>query len=140
MARYRQRLSGPILDRIDLHISVPEVELDKLSAEYKSESSVSVRKRVNLARKKQIERFVNLNISLFSNSDMNTKQVKQICQLDKESQVFLNQAAEKMNLSARSYFRVTKVARTIADLANKENIEINHLAEALQYRYKSEEN
>ncbi|NMB56718.1 YifB family Mg chelatase-like AAA ATPase [Candidatus Beckwithbacteria bacterium] len=137
--KYRQRMSGPIMDRIDLHITVPEVEVDKLGEDYQSEKSDTIRQRVNQARRKQLENYKKMNLPIFCNADMTTKQVKQVCKLDEESKKILSQAISQMGLSARSYFKVIKVARTIADLDNKENIEVKHIAESLQYRPQIEE-
>ncbi len=137
--RYQKRLSGPILDRIDLHISVPEVEIDKLTQDHKTESSYTIRKRVNKARKMQISRYKSNKMKIFCNADMNTKQVKKICILDANTSNFLKKAASKHNLSARSYFKILKVSRTIADLEESPNIQIKHVAESLQYRPKLKE-
>lgn len=137
--RYRQRMSGPIMDRIDLAITVPEVEVDKLSGKFEAEKSESIRKRVNAARNMQIKRFAKFKLPLVCNADMNTKQIKQICKIDDDCQKLLSAAVSKMGLSARAYFRTIKVARTIADLENKGEIEVSHIAEALQYRGKEED-
>ncbi len=141
VARYRKRISGPIMDRIDVHIHVPEVEIEKLTKinKTKRENSRQIQKRVQQARDKQLERFRKLKLKLVCNSEMNTKQVKEVCSLDVFCLQLMQQAAVKMNLSARSYFRVIKVARTIADLADEEQIKTVHLAEALQYRLKDEQ-
>ena len=131
--RYQKKLSGPILDRIDLHITVPEVEIEKLDTHYQSEKSENIRKRVNKARQKQVARYQKIP-NLVANADMNTKQVKKFAILDQATKNLLQKAAKKMNLSARSYFKVIKVARTIADLDEANNITAKHIAEALQYR------
>lgn len=131
--KYKRRISGPILDRIDLHINVPAVDTEKIIGENaKGESSESIREKVMKCRQKQYERLVKFGI--FCNSQMKNKQVKEFCHLDIEGVHILKLAMEKFDLSARSYFRVLKVARTIADF--EENIDIGaaHLAEALQYR------
>ncbi len=131
--RYNQRISGPILDRIDIHIDVPSVETQKLvSDKGKGESSNEIQKRVQKARDIQIKRFKGKRIK--SNSEMTTKDVKEYCPLSYECRTMMLSAAASMNLSARSYFKVVKIARTIADLEGSKEIFVKHLAEALQYR------
>lgn len=132
--RYQKRISGPIADRIDLHVHVPAVKVEKLSKEIVSENSASVQKRVQRARSKQTIRLQSLGLS--SNSEMSTKAVRDLCPLSAEVTAFLHQAVAKYGLSARSFYRVIKVSRTIADLADDSNINIPHVAEALQYRPK----
>lgn len=135
--RYRKRISGPILDRIDLHVPVPAVAVDKITSAHGSpESSVSVRARVQKARDRQTKRFLKTDIT--ENAEMSTRAVKTYCPLSQESLAFLAQAVARLNLSARSYYRVIKVGRTIADLAGDEHIDIVHIAEALQYRPQDE--
>jgi len=129
--KYRGRISGPILDRIDLHVRVPAVEVEKLS-NTASSTSVELRKQVIAARVIQDSRFTNEGI--YTNSQMRNKQVKKYCKLDPETERLLRLAVEKYDLSARSYFRLIKVARTIADLADAADIAVSHMAEALQYR------
>lgn len=130
--RYRQKISGPILDRIDVHLTVPRVEVSDLTTDERSEGSVPVRSRVQAARDLQLARFSDLNI--VCNADMNSSQVQKFCRLDETGQELLNQIVEKMQLSGRAYYRVLKLARTIADLSNSEAIESSHVAEAVQYR------
>jgi magnesium chelatase family protein len=130
--RYRSRISGPLLDRIDIHIEVPAVKYDELSAVPTGERSEVIRKRVNIARNIQLSRFDQEKI--FSNSQMNPKQIRKHCQLDAESKSILKRAMDKMGLSARAYDRILKVSRTIADLEEAESIQINHISEAVQYR------
>lgn len=133
VTRYQKRVSGPIIDRIDLHVSVPAVRPEKFSSEIpKSESSKSIQSRVQKARALQLARLAKTNRK--ANADMSTRDIKEFCPLSVDVSAFLRQAVTRMGLSARSYYRVIKVARTIADLANEKNINIQHLAEALQYR------
>lgn len=131
--KYKRRISGPILDRIDLHINVPAVDAEKIIGSVgKGESSFSIREKVMKARRIQNERFVNSGI--FCNREMKNKQVKEFCRLDAGGVRILRLSMEKFDLSARAYFRVLKVARTIADLEKSVDILPVHLAEALQYR------
>jgi magnesium chelatase family protein len=134
--RYQKRVSGPILDRIDIHIDVPSVETQKLISvsKVKSETSKSIQARVQTARNLQIKRFKGLPIK--SNSEMTTRDVKNFCELSEECRILLTSAVSTINLSARSYFKVIKVARTIADLSGEKDINGIHIAEALQYRPK----
>lgn len=130
--RYQKKISGPILDRIDLLVNVPKVENEKLFSDSKSESSEIVRTRVQESRKIQIERFK--EIKLFSNAEMGQKDIEKFIVLDESSKRIMDMAVNRMNLSARSYFRILRVARTIADLAKIEKIGEEHVAEALSYR------
>ena len=130
--RYMGKISGPLLDRIDIHIEVQGVKYEKLSKNDNTESSNKIRQRVNAARQIQLERYKNENI--FSNSELTPKLIEKYCRLDESSHKILNLAFEKFGLTARAYGRILKVARTIADLDGKENIEKMHLAEAIQYR------
>src|SRR3989344_3101824 len=135
IGRYRQRISGPIVDRIDLHVHVPAVKVEKLTSPGgKSESSAWVRRRVQKARDVQVRRFRKLGIT--SNAEMSTRMVKEYCALSTDVHAFLQQAVVKMGLSARGYYRVIKVSRSIADLENETHIILSHVAEALQYRPK----
>lgn len=134
--KYRKRLSGPLLDRIDLHIDVPPVKDEKLELSTQEESSAKVRERVSIAREKQRKRFKNSNVK--TNGEMGSAQVKIYCDLSKEAVDILKQAIANLSLSARSYFKIIKVAQTIADLGSKDKIEITHITEALQYRAKEE--
>lgn len=133
MARYLNKISGPLLDRIDLHIEVNPVPFEKLSDRSSAESSEDIRKRVIAARKIQSERLKPYE-GVHYNAQMNTKLIKQFCELDEQSLQLLKVAMEKLNLSARAYDRILKVSRTIADLEGVENIQPNHIAEAIQYR------
>ncbi len=140
ISRYQKRVSGPILDRIDIHIEVPSVETQKLitqNAKLKMENSKQIQKRVQEAREIQLKRFKKTKLK--SNSEMNTKEIKIYCALSTECRTMLITAISSMNLTARSYFKVIKVSRTIADLAGEKEITPIHLAEALQYRPKQEE-
>ncbi len=143
IARYQKRISGPLLDRIDIHIAVPRVEYEKLSGNRISESSSTIRARVEKARARQRERFeknaVNGATPLQANADMGPAEVRQFCELDEAGKQLMRAAMKQMNLSARAYHRILKLARTIADLAESENIETQHLAEAVQYRARGQE-
>ncbi|CAD7783297.1 MAG: Competence protein ComM [Candidatus Methanoperedenaceae archaeon GB50] len=130
--RYRAKVSGPLLDRIDLHIEVPAVNYQDLSQPLKSESSVEVRKRVEAARAIQNQRFAKRKI--YCNAQMDTKLVNKFCVPDKTGKTLLETAMERLGLSARAYTRILKIARTIADLEAEEKILPQHIAEAIQYR------
>ncbi|MFO7896043.1 MAG: YifB family Mg chelatase-like AAA ATPase [Candidatus Cloacimonadales bacterium] len=130
--RYRSRISGPLLDRIDIHVEVPSVKYEELSSLPTGENSAEIRKRVNRSRQLQLQRFSQLEI--FSNSQMNPKQIRKFCILDEESKSLLKLAMDKKGLSARAYERILKVARTIADLEGAADINSNHISEAVQYR------
>jgi len=134
LLNYQKKISGPILDRIDLHIEVPRMNFDKLHEERLGEKSQTIRQRIENARQKQRQRLQKSGI--FVNSEMSSNLVKEFCRLDAISIDIIRRAVEQMHLSARTYFRILKVARTIADLANEENITSVHIAEALQYRQK----
>ena len=131
--KYLNKVSGPLLDRIDLHVEVTPVSFDQLTEDRKTESSEVIRDRVIEARMIQQERFKD-HPEIFNNAMMNSQMVKSICQINTAGKNLLKTAMEKLGLSARAYDRILKVARTIADLAGKEEIQIEHLAEAIQYR------
>ncbi len=133
MQRYMGKISGPLLDRIDIHIEVTPVPFEKLSEERKGEASEVIRERVIKAREIQTERFKESEI-LHYNAQMNTKQIRLYCKLDQEALNLLKKAMERLSLSARAYDRILKVARTIADLSKQKDILPNHIAEAIQYR------
>ena len=128
---YRGKISGPILDRIDIQLEVSSVKYEKLE-ERKGESSEIIRERVNKAREIQIKRYQGLNI--YSNSELSPKLIEKVCKLNEPSKIILKKSFEKLNLSARAYSRILKVARTIADLDGKQNIDSVHIIEAIQYR------
>lgn len=130
--RYMRKISGPLLDRIDIKIDVDRVAFVDLNSDKEEESSAEVKKRVDGARKVQLERYK--NDKNYSNAKMNSKQIKLYCKIDDDTRDFMEQAFEKFHMSARAYNRILKVARTIADLEGKENIEFEHVAEALAYR------
>jgi len=132
--RYQKRVSGPIVDRIDLHIEVPSIKFEELSKDQVAEASIEVRKRVEKARKLQKKRFDGIKIT--TNSEMRPKDIKEFCKIDNQSLDILKSAVSQFNLSARAYHRILKLSRTIADLSGSENIEPEHIAEALQYRPK----
>ena len=131
--KYLNKISGPLLDRIDLHVEVTPVSFTELSSKEKGESSNDIRKRVIESRDIQEKRYIEDEM-VHSNAQMSSKQLQKFCNLDKESREMLKMAMEKLNLSARAYDRILKVSRTIADLSNSENIESQHIAEAIQYR------
>ena len=132
IARYMGKISGPLLDRIDIHIEVAPVKYSKLQEANRGETSEIIKKRVNYARKIQRERYK--EYALFSNAELTPKLIEKYCKLDSNGQTILKNAFEKLGLSARAYGRILKVARTIADLENSENIKTNHIAEAIRYR------
>ncbi len=132
ISRYQKKISGPLLDRIDLHLEVPRVPFDKLTATDTAESSATVRARVIAAHERQQQRFTGRRIH--TNSEMGPKEIKEFCKLDDASQTLLRDAAEHLHLSARGYHRLLKMSRTIADLAASDDIKLEHLAEALQFR------
>ncbi|MBX2846122.1 MAG: ATP-binding protein, partial [Saprospiraceae bacterium] len=139
--KYLNKISGPLLDRIDLHVEVTPVKLDELM-QWESEElekSTTIRERVINARKIQQERFL-AQAEVFANAQMPANQVKQVCVLDSAGQMLLKTAMNKLQLSARAYDRILKVSRTIADLAGETDIKIEHLAEAIQFRSLDREN
>lgn len=129
---YKKKLSGPLLDRIDIHLSVPPVDEEKLLAGGQAEKSEVIRDRIIIARKRQEERL--RKFGLFANSEMSSSEIRKICNLTDEANTLLRQAISKFSLSARAYFKIVKIAQTIADLEVSERIEESFIAEALQYR------
>ena len=144
MTKYQKRISGPLLDRIDIHVEVPRVDYQKLSSDRLGETSEAIRARVQAARDRQTARFMNLDsrkvkmisLNVVANADMRVAEIRQFCKLDEAGESLIRAAMGQMNLSARGYHRVLKLARTITDLAGSERIQAAHLAEALQYRPK----
>jgi magnesium chelatase family protein len=145
VTKYQKRISGPLLDRIDIHIEVPRVDYEMLSGDRVGESSECIRARVQAARNIQQARFLNPNHRISNNgsspdivcnADMRVGEIRQFCKIQAEGQSLMRAAMTQLNLSARAYHRILKLARTIADLAGCEEIQSAHLAEALQYRPK----
>jgi magnesium chelatase family protein len=141
VTKYQKRISGPLLDRIDIHVEVPRVEYEKLSDSRYGESSEKVRERVEAARERQRARFAATketqhaaSLQIACNADMRPAEVRKFCALDETGRSLMQTAMSQLQLSARAYHRVLKLARTIADLAGSESIQPPHLAEALQYR------
>jgi magnesium chelatase family protein len=132
VSRYQKRISGPLLDRIDIHIEVPRVEYEKLADDRLGEKSENIRARVEKAREVQRQRFA--DTPLICNADMGPAEVREYCAVDEAGRSLLKAAMQQLAMSARAFHRVLKLARTIADLAGSERIETAHLAEAIQYR------
>ena len=131
--KYISKISGPLLDRIDIHIEVPAVKFKELSSLADGESSEKLRKRVNKARQIQLQRFSNYD-GVHCNAQMETRLVRDICRINEESLSLLKTAIIRLGLSARAYDRILKVSRTIADLEGSEDIETHHISEAIGYR------
>ena len=132
ITNYRKKISGPLLDRIDIYADTPDVSYKDLNSSEKAESSKEIKKRVTAARNIQLERYKDSGI--FFNSRLTTPLMEKYCVLEKDAEELLKEAFDSLNLSARSYHKILKVSRTIADLAGSEKISLEHLAEALQYR------
>ena len=132
VARYQKRISGPLLDRVDIHVEVARVQYEKLASDRQGEPSSAVRERVTAARQLQLDRFGGTRMR--TNADMGPAEVRLHCQLDNAGQRLMQAAMRQLQLSARGYHRVLKLARTIADLSGTPAIGPAHLAEALQYR------
>lgn len=137
--RYLNKISGPLLDRIDLHVEVTPVNFDQITSTRKSESSAQIRERVIQARERQLKRFLDSGM-IYANAMMPAEMVREVCVINEAGKTLLKRAMERLGLSARAYDRILKVARTIADLADSEEIRIEHLAEAIQYRSLDREN
>jgi magnesium chelatase family protein len=133
MQRYMATISGPLMDRIDIHIDVPAVHYRDLSATSDGEPSAQIRQRVQQARRMQDQRFARTK-HVFCNAHMTTKQIRTICKLDDECHALLEMAMDRLGLSARAYTRILKVSRTIADLAGSDDITPEHVSEAIHYR------
>jgi magnesium chelatase family protein len=131
--RYMSRISGPIMYRIDIHITVPSVKFKELSSDAQGEKSEVLRQRINLARQRQLTRFAHEK-EIFCNAHMESRDIQNYCKIDEKSQSLLATAIGKQGLSARAYDRILKVARTIADLEGSESIELGHIAEGIHYR------
>lgn len=131
--RYQKKISGPLLDRIDIHLEVPRLKFEKLNEDQAGEKSLAIRKRVTVARKKQLSRFKG---KIKSNSEMRSKDIKEFVNLDEKAKELIKLAVNRYSLSARSYHKILKLAQTIADLAGSDGINSSHIAEALQYRPK----
>ena len=130
--RYRGRVSGPLLDRIDIQIEVPALRYQELASRDPGESSSAIRQRVNDARRIQLERFHKRGIH--ANAQMGTREIRRYCAVEEKGESLLEVAINKLGLSARAYSRILKVSRTIADLEGSENIQSSHISEAIQYR------
>ena len=132
ISRYQKKISGPLLDRIDIHVEVPRVDYEKLADKQQVEDSKTIRARVQAARERQLERFKGTKMTC--NAEMGPTEVRDFCQTDTSGEKLLKAAVQQLHLSARAYHRVLKLARTIADLAGCDMIAANHVAEAVQNR------
>ena len=130
--RYLNRISGPLLDRIDIQIEVKKTKIEKMNSNFKAESSKRIKQRVNIARKIQNERYKSFGIK--SNSELTTRLIGEFCNMNDDANMLLQRAFKMLKLSVRGYERILKVARTIADLDNEKIINAKHIAEAVQYR------
>ena len=133
VSRYQKRISGPLLDCIDIHIEVPRVDYEKLSDDRLGEPSAAIQARVEAARDRQRQRFGD-GSGMLANADMGPAEVREYCQVDEAGRNLLRAAMQQLHMSARAYHRILKLARTISDLAGSDEIQTAHLAEAIQYR------
>ncbi len=131
--RYQSRISGPLLDRIDMHLDVGEVEFQELHKKNRSETSADIRKRVNMARKRQQLRFRD-DVLIKANGLMGARDIEKYCPICRQSQQLLEKSIDRLGLSARAYHRILKLSRTIADLEESDRIAFSHVAEAVGYR------
>ena len=132
--RYVAKISGPLLDRIDIHIEVPAVQYKELRGGAASEGSAQIRTRVMAARERQHQRFTKAKEKIYANAQMNTRQIRAYCELGADAERLLERAMQQQGLTARAHDRILKVARTIADLEGADTLTVAHLAEAIQYR------
>ena len=130
--RYQKRISGPLLDRIDIHVEVPRVDYEKLADRRGVENSTTIRARVQGARERQLQRFAGTRLTC--NAEMGPSEVRDFCAVEPAAEKLLKAAMQQLHLSASAYHRVLKLARTIADLAGSDGIAANHVAKAIQYR------
>jgi magnesium chelatase family protein len=132
--RYVAKISGPLLDRIDIHIEVPAVQYKELRGGAAAEGSAQIRARVMAARERQHRRFTQAKEKIYANAQMTTRQIRTYCELGADAERLLERAMQQQGLTARAHDRILKVARTIADLEGSESLSVAHLAEAIQYR------
>jgi len=132
IARYQKRISGPLLERIDIYVEVPRVDYEKLADKRQIENSATIRTRVQAARERQLQRFTGTKLTC--NAEMGPSEVRDFCNVEPSAEKLLKAAMQQLHLSARAFHRVLKLARTIADLADTDLIAANHVAEAIQYR------
>ena len=130
--KYKSRVSGPLLDRIDIHIEVPGLKYAEMATKQPGEKSAPIRERVNKGRNLQLARFK--EVKIYCNAQMTSRHLKKFCQIDADGNKLIEMAIDKLGLSARAYSRILKVSRTIADLEEAESIKSHHVAEAIQYR------